>query len=183
MHGLGFRALIDIFHTARIHGGDVASQLLPLDKKVDFYFDRHSSKGAIIAAWEDYLSARSDEVRDLYGATPRFEDDRDFLPLQAADFWAWWVRKSCETGSLGKLITEGDFGLWKGEINIPSISMLCTEDHLVRSFSTILQNRSEGGTARPYDSMYWPRPLDVRITNDPTIPVQMTAHQPVGRFR
>ena len=72
IHGLAFRCLMDIFHAGRSRPGPI-NELLPPDKQVDFYFDNHSSKGAIIDAWEDYMVGRPDDVRGLYGATPRLE--------------------------------------------------------------------------------------------------------------
>ena len=57
--------------------------------------DRH---GMILSTWDGYLQTKPQEVRDLFGATPRFEDYREFLPLQAADLWAWWIRKWHEDG-------------------------------------------------------------------------------------
>ena len=35
-----------------------------------------------------------DEVRSLTGRPPMFADDRTELPLQAADMWVWWCRKT-----------------------------------------------------------------------------------------
>src|ERR1700688_2027339 len=45
------------------------------------------------AAGDRYVSGRPANIKGVYGAAPRFEDDQQVLPLQAADFWAWWVRK------------------------------------------------------------------------------------------
>jgi hypothetical protein len=179
-HGLAFRCLMDIFHVGRSRPGPI-NELLPPDKPVDFYFDNHSSKGAIIDAWEDYIAARSDSVRGLYGATPRFESDQDFLPLQAADFWAWWIRRSYENRSLDRILA-GDFGAWRGAKAIPGIAMSCTEEDLVSSFWTILEDRSNGRN-RLFDGRYWPRPLSVHITSDPKSPVQSGPHQFFRRER
>lgn len=85
-----FRALMDSFHRARVEQPD----LVPIPQDVvDFYFDDRSDKRMILDAWEDYIEARPEEYRHWYGREPRFEDDEEFLPLQAADFRAWWVRK------------------------------------------------------------------------------------------
>jgi hypothetical protein len=84
-----FRCLMDMFHIHR----PKMSELLPADQKIDFYFDNQSDKKAIVEMWDNYIIERPDEVRKFYGAAPSFRDDEEFLPLQAADFWAWWVRK------------------------------------------------------------------------------------------
>ena len=87
-----FRCLMDKFHIERLN----LTEILPADQKIDFYFDNQSDKKAIIEMWDGYLKERSDEVRQFYGATPSYRDDEEFLPLQAADFWAWWVRNGIE---------------------------------------------------------------------------------------
>jgi hypothetical protein len=103
-----FRFLLDNFHQVRIAPPEGApqfiSRLTPPDKVIDFYFDEHSSKSAIISVWDEFVATRLEHVRQLYGATPRFENDDDFLPLQAADFWAWWVRKGFEENLLDQIM-------------------------------------------------------------------------------
>ena len=74
---VAFRILLDGFHQQRnnftsIHAGE----------KVDFIFDDRVEKAPILQAWDEYLENRDDEVRARYGATPRFENDQEFLPLQ-----------------------------------------------------------------------------------------------------
>lgn len=85
---ISFRVLMDMFH-AHFH----ILELPFLDHPVDLYFDGQSDKRYILDGWDEYLGGRSDNIKHLYGSTPRFVDDEKFLPLQAADLWAWWVRK------------------------------------------------------------------------------------------
>ena len=84
-----YLSLMDTFHKLASEGSDSFN----IPGKVDFYFDETSKKGKILRGWDDYLAIRPAEYREKYGATPRFEDDEVFLPLQAADFRAWWVRR------------------------------------------------------------------------------------------
>jgi hypothetical protein len=102
---VAFRCLMDNLHASRPRMGHV----LPLSDKIDFYFDNRTDKKAIVTMWDDYVARRRDEVRRYFGANPRFEDDEEFLPLQAADFWAWWVRKWYLEGTPEK-IPRWDFG-------------------------------------------------------------------------
>lgn len=83
-----FRILMEAFHRRR---SDLDS-ILTADERVDFVFDKHSSSNKILRAWIDHTEAMPEEERKLYGSTPRFEDDDDFLPLQAADFLAYLMR-------------------------------------------------------------------------------------------
>lgn len=86
---VAFRCLMDIFHTAR---NDMI-EFFPKNQKIDFFFDDNSEKEVIIEMWDNYIKNRSEKVREFYGSLPHFKNDEEFLPLQTADFWAWWVRK------------------------------------------------------------------------------------------
>jgi len=104
------RCLLDMFNTNRAKLKDH----FPADQPVHFFFDQQMEKGAIFEAWERYMASRPLETRELYGSVPRFEDDQKFLPLQAADLWAWWIRKWSETGQMPEALTKLDFGGWQG---------------------------------------------------------------------
>lgn len=85
-----FRALMDGFHQAMA----AESEWIPFRSPVDFYFDREQrTEDYIRKIWQDYIDRRPEETAHLYGRKPQFEDEEEFLPLQAADFLAWWVRK------------------------------------------------------------------------------------------
>jgi len=77
-----FRCLLEMFHYNK---SSLSPDVIP-DEKVDFYFDNQAEKKWILPTWDRYIKARREDYRHNYGATPRFEDDLDFLPLQAADF-------------------------------------------------------------------------------------------------
>jgi hypothetical protein len=54
-------------------------KILSPDQQVDFYFDEHSKKSAILAGWEGFIESHADdEAKDIFGVTPRFEDDENF---------------------------------------------------------------------------------------------------------
>ena len=88
-----FRALIDCVHS---HRDQIPS--LPRET-IDFIFDDQSQKKMILSAWDNFIANREPDVQRWFGATPRFENDKEFLPLQAADLWAWWIREWHEDGS------------------------------------------------------------------------------------
>jgi hypothetical protein len=121
---IAFRFMVDTFHACR---DEMAGYLRSTDK-VDFYFDNQSEKKPILDAWDDYLLARSPAIRSLYGATPRFENDKEFLPLQAADLWAWWVRKWYQDGEFEGKIAECDFGKWRGRSNNRASLHICVNE-------------------------------------------------------
>jgi len=105
-----FRCLLDMFHNNRAR----MREAIPDDETIDFYFDEQAEKTAILAMWDWYINSRGEDVRKYYGATPRFEDDKEFLPLQAADLWAWWVRKWYTEGTPEK-IAQCEFGIFAPE--------------------------------------------------------------------
>jgi hypothetical protein len=126
-----FRILMDGFHARR----EVVKSSIPLDEQVAFYFDNQGEKSFILAAWDEYIAERDDEIRGYYGTTPRFENDQKFLPLQAADLWAWWVREWYEEDSdpLPDKMKAFDFGKWRGKKR-PCVAFSCEEDHIVDTF-------------------------------------------------
>jgi hypothetical protein len=108
----------------------------PKGVRIDFWFDKRAEKKVILETWDDYLKHRPDKVRPLYGEAPKFEDDADFLPLQAADFWAWWVRKWHKEG---KRIEPnfGTFGL-KAQKDILVMDYVLKEDDVARALKQSL---------------------------------------------
>jgi hypothetical protein len=132
--------LLSLFHRRRYHDQKMAD-LLPTDKKVDFYFDEHSGAGVLLDYWDEFLESEPREIRELYGSYPRFENDEEFLPLQAADFWAWWVRKGYETGGLDKY-TSGDFGTWTENLHINHLLITMSEDDIVEELTLQMKRKA-----------------------------------------
>lgn len=125
---VAFRALMDVFHQNR----NQMREIIPLDQKIDFIFDVQAERPIIDGFWAEYLNQRPKNLRDLYGSKPRFENDMEYLPLQAADLWAWWVRKWTEEGTPEK-IENSDFGFWKSNrTDYPKAVMHSTEEDMVR---------------------------------------------------
>jgi len=154
---LAYRALLDNFHSKL--NKEVMAKYLPLETKVDFYFDRHSASGELIDAWDEYIKTRPEDIQDFYGAMPRFEDDEEFLPLQAADFWAWWVRKAYEDDTIDDLVSNNNFRYWIGEKRIPKIIISLSEDKIVANLMESL--RLSLSWSRPiYDANYHPKPIE-----------------------
>jgi hypothetical protein len=122
-----------MFHN---HRGKL-DQFIPSGTKVNFIFDEQSEKRKILSAWEEYISRREEEVRRLYGERPRFEDDTEFLPLQAADFWAWWIRRwYVKSVDPEERIQSLDFGIWQAKRkDLPRIHISFNEDQIVQDLS------------------------------------------------
>jgi hypothetical protein len=142
----GFRALVDVFHRDKL-GAEIA-KVIPSDEQIDFIFDNQTEKKSILETWQEYIATRTPEQRAMYGASPRFEDDIESLQLQAADFWAWWVRKWSRDGQ--PYSTDGrKFEHWEEQRSIPNIMISFTEDQI---FETLINGvRQYAPGARIYD--------------------------------
>jgi hypothetical protein len=68
---------------------------LKLDDRIDFFFDIEGgeSKSLIDDQFDLCMSMAPDDIKNLVGGPPNFRKDEDLRPLQAADMYAWLVRK------------------------------------------------------------------------------------------
>lgn len=88
---------------------------------VDFVFDNQEGLGHDSALFYPWLKADSDpQEKKLMGAVPVFCDDKEVVPLQAADMLAWHLRKDHEVGRLADrtildMITE-----YGGMVHLPA---------------------------------------------------------------
>lgn len=74
---------------------------LPEKVPVDFIFDRQEGVQFDISLFfEQLIGGLSKSEKSLIAKTPVFADDKEFLPLQAADLLAWHLRK--QDGALGE---------------------------------------------------------------------------------
>jgi len=66
-------------------------------EQIELIFDQGmiGRERAIQAAYEGIKGSLSKEMLGLLAGRPRFEDDKRYLPLQAADLLAWNVRRDC----------------------------------------------------------------------------------------
>lgn len=142
-----FKMLMDMFHTYR----EIIERFIPVGDKIDFYFDEQAEKKIIVPMWDDYIRNRPAHVVGRYGATPRFEDDREFLPLQAADLWAWWVRKWTSEGH-PELQDGPDFGSWQGKrAGFPKLAFTADEDSITKGLVKIALELMPDGYKAVYD--------------------------------
>ena len=75
---------------------DVTAQYqheLGITAPVDFIFDAHSQAKQVRMGFDIMKDHHDDELSARLGRMPRFDDDEEFLPLQAADMLAWHIRK------------------------------------------------------------------------------------------
>lgn len=133
-----FRCLMDKFHAERPY----LTEWLPADQTIDFYFDNHAEEDEITKMWGHYVSERSGEIRNFYGAAPIFRSEEEFLPLQAADFWAWWVRKWYREGTPEKIIRWGFDGFKPlRQKKYLRIEIVFDQDELASTMMSVLRHQ------------------------------------------
>ncbi|MBT2187459.1 DUF3800 domain-containing protein [Sphingobium nicotianae] len=105
-----FSSLLDAIMSRR---GDIdfRTGASALGANFNFTFDKRSDSGIVTNGWETFLSTRPNMMRKAYGERPVFEDSHKCPSLQAADLWAWWVRKWHVEGTFDDL-ANGGFEGW-----------------------------------------------------------------------
>src|ERR1700733_9354893 len=132
---VAFRCLMDAIHEHRekfaplISDGDV----------IDFIFDEQTERKFILSFWDEYAEARSAKAKSLLGASPRFENDKICLPLQAADLWAGITRIWYEAGK-PKVMQLGTSTVWSiNYLSLYSMTIEYDEKSLVEGLKSSLQ--------------------------------------------
>ena len=62
--------------------------------QIDFFFDEQGKMGIETVKWHSWIKTVAPKnFKPYIGSPPIFRDDRKFLPLEAADLYAWVVRR------------------------------------------------------------------------------------------
>jgi hypothetical protein len=86
-----------VIGAARVHLG------MGLSDPVDFVFDDQGEIGEEALLWfEMIMESQSPEIKSLVPNKPIFRNDQQILPLQAADFLAWHLRRSKEPRNMNE---------------------------------------------------------------------------------
>jgi hypothetical protein len=126
-------ALNPYFHAISNLVSDVARHQIKIgmEEKIDFLFDEQKmEQGKVLAIWDRLAAEAPPDVKPMLGATPRFGTDDDFLPLQAADMEAWWVRRRWQEKLTG--IPRLEYP-WVPS-SIPEATCVHTEESLLKVF-------------------------------------------------
>ncbi|MCK5284146.1 MAG: DUF3800 domain-containing protein [Alphaproteobacteria bacterium] len=63
-----------------------------LSHRVEFIFDEKTEKNLLINGWDNFLKTGPSHIKHLIKGRPIWCSDKEVLPLQAADLWAYCVR-------------------------------------------------------------------------------------------
>ena len=155
IQGLLFRCFIQHAYGA-IWQDERVKDWLEINEKIDLYFDENSVEDVVSDEWDVLLGIFPEHILDLVGSKPRFVNDEDFLPVQAADFWAWWVREGYEKGRIAEL-QKGNFESWQSS-KVDGIYMSLTEDQITSMLIRMLKKSAlPGSVMNIYDEKTKPR--------------------------
>jgi hypothetical protein len=107
-----------------------AGEQLGITEKVDFIFDKRQDEALCREAWAEMSKDQGFKI--LCGEDPQFRDSKLNMPLQAADFIAYWAREWKENGerpATGNL----PFPWWSAEREIPTMALYLEELDVLRS--------------------------------------------------
>jgi hypothetical protein len=107
------------------------SGLIGADNEIEFIFDEQMTEKKIIReVWDIFANSAPAEAKQRLAGEPLFGDDKKFMPLQAADLYAWWIRRRY----LEKFhnVAKKEFPLEKRKNPIKVHPMIWTRDKLVK---------------------------------------------------
>ena len=86
-------------------------------EKCEFIFNSQTGEDIEIAkswaGWKRSMAASPSRFDEIIAGLPQFKDEKEFLPLQAADFYAWEARKSILASDMApSLILPSRRPLW-----------------------------------------------------------------------
>ncbi len=91
------------FHTININVAYTVGDM-GITQPYEIFFDEHKIFGPRAKAWYPVVrSLQEKTIQDLMPIEPLFRSDRDVLPLQAADLFAWLVRQRNTRGDTFEL--------------------------------------------------------------------------------
>ena len=80
---IAFQRIISLY---RLHSGNGRTP-------IDFVFDEQSQKRHVLEAWERSYNGAPAYLKRVIKSDPMFRTDEAFIPLQAADYVAWWIQR------------------------------------------------------------------------------------------
>lgn len=112
---LSWKGIVSTITHGRIEAGN--------PNPIELVFDRQNDEeDKILQGWLDFKKTATPKDIEMVGGMPLFDDSKKILPLQAADFYAWYVRKwfieSRNDTEFEKKIDSQPFD-WEAGRNIP----------------------------------------------------------------
>jgi hypothetical protein len=100
---------------------------------VDYVFDEQGAIGTEAVIWYEHMKSwQKPEIAALMGSSPKFENDKMVLPLQAADMLAWHLRrhKDHPDENESKSATAPVVGLLHAEVQLTKEFLIDTAEKM-----------------------------------------------------
>ncbi len=122
-----------------------------ISEPISLVFDKEeTAQERAIGAWCNLKKNSPPQIQALMGSTPIYEDDKKVLPLQAADFFAWWVRKWEKQGVEW---TEKYPFPWKTDRGFVGLHARLQEEEFVAEMASVFYRRGGGLSSSWFDRM------------------------------
>lgn len=104
---------------------------------IDFIFDEQGKMGLETVAWYPIIKRIAPKAHKPYfGSPPIFKDDKIFLPLQAADLYAWYVRRNFRENKILYMPLRDELkSLW----DMTNIDLLIEASYLTEMVDSVIQ--------------------------------------------
>jgi len=127
---------------------------LNLLEPIDFIFDNDAEKTKIPRAWDLMKNAARADISALMGNMPTFGDDKNTMPLQAADLYAWWASKWHREG-VQDWATNLPFP-WPKKRNIPRLAVYFGRKSFLFDISKTLEQLARTSSELEYAQSLMP---------------------------
>lgn len=115
---------------------------------VDFVFDTESEYERVQSSWNILKGAAEPKIAKLLGDTPIYRNDKNTMPLQAADLYAWWILKWVREGVPN---WQKDFPFpWEKKRNLKRLSAMFGRNSALFDISKMLEDRARNQEEREY---------------------------------
>ena len=120
-----------------------------LDEPVDFIFDEQMEKSTLVQnGYDSFVKFAPDSVKRLLGGRPIHRDDKQLLPLQAADLVAWITRRYYDEKARGH---SDDNWVWRSLSQIETVNYELTTEELKLFLERMRQINQAEGKVFSYD--------------------------------
>ena len=117
-----------------------------IDEPIDFIFDMQTEQAKVLEAWNYMYLSVTPDLRAMLGNLPVFLDDERDLPLQAADFWAWFVRRwkaNNNPKGFNNLDFRSEGFAWDAKRNMLRMNMEFRKEDFQQEFDRMIANADE----------------------------------------
>jgi hypothetical protein len=109
------------------------------EDKIDIYLDNDAAEEWSLDSWEETIAGMPEYFKEHVGERPRFVDDEQYLPLQAADFLAWWTRRGYKNNNLSTIMRDNFASPELEKKLLSGAHLIFTEDQITSNLINLLR--------------------------------------------